>query len=692
MANRSSLPKLLGRYFASSFSCSPQNPHSNLLAAPCTYSQTKRAHISTSTDLPEFRDLPHIRTHADLHKFSIEQSDQFWSRLARSRLSWSKDFTTVSDSDFKTGRNRWFDGGTLNAAVNCVDRHLKDHGDDVALIWEMDEPGSHQLYTYKQLADMVGKMGNLLRNHGVKAGDRVAIYLPKSPTAVAMMLACARIGAIHNVVFAGFSAEALAGRINDAQAEIVVTANQTVRGGKIIELKKTVDQAVKKCPCVRHVLVYYRTENEVPLNKLDINLNKALEHESPDCPVAERQSEDTLFMLYTSGSTGSPKGITHSTAGYLLYTNVTFKHVFDYQPGERFGCVADIGWITGHSYALYGPLSNGGTTLLFESTPLYPDPGRYWEMVERLKLTHIYLAPTSLRMLLKAGDSYVTKYDRSSLRKLGCVGEPLNHEAWEWYYNVIGERRCDIIDTWWQTETGGICISPRPSEIGAEIKPAMPMRPMFGIDLALVDPEGKEVKGDNASGGLCIRKSWPGIARTIHGDHERYFNTYFSPMPGMYYTGDGACRHPGGYYQITGRMDDVLNVSGHRIGTAEIEDVMDDHPDVAESAVIGFPHEIKGEGIYAYVVLKDTRKSTKKELEVQLRKAVKERIGGLANPETILFTPGLPRTRSGKIMRRILRKVASDKFDELGDITTLSEPEIVDFIINKHKQLKPGGD
>ncbi|CAG5133927.1 unnamed protein product, partial [Candidula unifasciata] len=457
---------------------------------------------------------------------------------------------------------------------NCVDRHLKDRGDEIALIWEKDEPGQQQLYTYKQLADLVGKIGNLLRNNGVKAGDRVAIYLPKTPVAVATMLACARIGAIHNVVFAGFSADALAGRINDARAEIVVTSNQAVRAGRTIELKKTVDQAVKKCPGVRQVLVYYRTETEVPLNRLDINMNKALEHESPDCPVTERQSEDTLFMLYTSGSTGSPKGITHSTAGYLLYANVTFKHVFDFQPGERFGCVADIGWITGHSYALYGPLSNGGTSLLFESTPLYPDPGRYWEMVERLKLNHIYLAPTSLRMLLKAGDSYVKKYDRSSLRKLGCVGEPLNHEAWEWYYEVVGEKRCDIIDTWWQTETGGICISPRPSEIGAEIKPAMPMRPMLGIDLALVDPEGREIKGDDAAGSLCIRKSWPGIARTIHGDHERYINTYFSPVPGLYYTGDGAHRHPGGYYQITGRMDDVLNVSGHRIGTAEIEDVM----------------------------------------------------------------------------------------------------------------------
>ncbi|XP_005110881.1 acetyl-coenzyme A synthetase 2-like, mitochondrial [Aplysia californica] len=646
------------------------------------------ARCISTTPFPEFDDLVDIKTHEDLHKFSLEQPDTFWSRLARSRLTWNKDFSTVSKCDFKTGQLEWFVEGTLNASVNCVDRHLKERGDQVALIWERDEPGTHVYLTYKELSEMVGRIGNLLRNSGVKAGDRVAIYLPKTPMAIATMLACARIGAIHSVVFAGFSADALAGRIQDAEAQTVVTANQTVRGGRIIELKQTVDAAVSKCPGVKQVLVYNRTETKVPMGKLDIDMVEAMAHESPDCPVEERNSEDTLFMLYTSGSTGKPKGITHSTAGYLLYTNVTFKHAFDYNPGEIFGCVADIGWITGHSYALYGPLSNGGTTLLFESTPLYPDPGRYWEMVERLKLDHIYLAPTSLRMLLKAGDEYVKKYDRSSLRKLGCVGEPLNSEAWEWYYNVVGEKRCDIIDTWWQTETGGICISPRPSEPGAEIRPGMPMRPMLGIDLALVDTQGAEVTGEDCEGALCIRRPWPGIARTIHGDHQRYFETYFKPMPGMYYTGDGAHRHKGGYYQITGRMDDVLNVSGHRLGTAEIEDVMDDHIDVAESAVVGFPHEIKGEGIYAYVVLKDTRTLGKKEIETQLRAGIKKRIGNLAQPDMILFTPGLPRTRSGKIMRRILRKVASDKPDELGDISTLSEPEVVDYIVKKHEQLR----
>ncbi|XP_059160258.1 acetyl-coenzyme A synthetase 2-like, mitochondrial [Physella acuta] len=659
----------------------------SLIGKPYVNGAPSCSYISTTTDFPEFQDLTHIKTHQDLYQLSIEKPEIFWSRLARSRLTWSKDFTTTCKADFSSGKVEWFDGGMLNASVNCLDRHLDTKADDIALIWERDEPGTHRFYTYRKLSEMVGKIGNLLLNSGVKAGDRVAIYLPKSPTAIATMLACARIGAIHSVVFAGFSAEALAGRINDARAETVVTANQTIRGGKLIELKKTVDAAVSKCPGVKRVFIYFRTEAKVPMGKLDIDMTEALQHESPDCPVVQRQSEDSLFMLYTSGSTGAPKGITHSTSGYLLYANLTFKQTFDYMAGERFGCVADIGWITGHSYVLYGPLSNGGTTLLFESTPLYPNPGRYWEMVERLKLNHLYLAPTSLRMLLKAGNDYVWKYDRSSLRKLGCVGEPLNHEAWEWYYNVVGEKRCDIIDTWWQTETGGICISPRPSEVGAEIKPGMPMRPMFGIDLAIYDSQGQEVNGNNVEGALCIRKPWPGMARTIYGDHDRFKKTYFGVIPGVYYTGDGAHRHDNGYYQITGRMDDVLNVSGHRLGTAEIEDVMDDHPDVAETAVVGFPHDIKGEGIYAYAVLKDGRTKTKKEIERELREAIKTKIGGLAMPEVILFTPNLPRTRSGKIMRRILRKVAANKFDELGDISTLSEPEVVEFIVKKHKEL-----
>ncbi|GFN85671.1 acetyl-CoA synthetase [Plakobranchus ocellatus] len=636
----------------------------------------------STTPFPEFPDL---KTHEELYNFSLDYSETFWGTLARSRLTWSKDFTTVTDSSFETKTFGWFHGGELNASVNCIDRHLNERGEEPALIWEKDEPGESVFYSYRKLSETVGQIGNMLKNSGVKAGDRVTIYLSNSPTAVATMLACARIGAIHNVVFAGFSANALAARINDAQSETVITANTILRGGKLIPAKKTVDEAVTHCPCVRRVFVHFRTEVEVPMGKMDINMDKAMASEPVDCTVENRGSEDTLFMLYTSGSTGAPKGLIHSTAGYLLYANVTFKHAFDYNIGEKFGCVADIGWITGHSYVLYGPLSNGATTLLFESTPQYPDPGRYWEMVERLKLNHIYLSPTALRLLLKSGDGYVKKYNRSSLRKLGCVGEPLNHEAWEWYHKVVGEGRCDIIDTWWQTETGGICISPRPSEVGAEIIPAMPMRPMPGISLALVDNQGKET--DAEKGALCIKKPWPGLARSIYGNHDRFLQTYFSNAPGLYYTGDGAHRYNNSHFQIIGRMDDVLNVSGHRLGTAEIEDVMDDHPDVSETAVIGFPHDIKGEGVYAYAVLKDERKSSKKEIEIELKSMIKTRIGGLALPEIILFTPSLPRTRSGKIMRRILRKIAANDFENLGDTSTLADPDVIKFIVDKHKEL-----
>ncbi|XP_046545068.1 acetyl-coenzyme A synthetase 2-like, mitochondrial [Haliotis rubra] len=642
---------------------------------------------TTTTPFPEFEGVPHIKTHDDLYRFSLESPDVFWGKLARSRLKWFHDFHKVKDCDMTEGKIQWFDGGKLNASVNCVDRHLETRQNQVALIWEKDEPGTQETVTYGELSVMVNKMANMLRHSGVDRGDRVAIYLPQSPIAVAAMMACARIGAIHSVVFAGFSAEALAGRIQDANAETVITADQGLRGRKTIELKRTVDAAVQKCPSVKRVFVYQRTGGDVPMGKLDIPLEKALSGESVSCKPSEMGSEDPLFMLYTSGSTGKPKGLSHSTGGYLLYTNVTFKHVFDYQDGEVFGCVADIGWITGHSYVVYGPLSNGATTLLFESTPVYPNPGRYWEVVERLKLNHIYLAPTALRLLLKSGDSWVNKYDRSSLRKLGCVGEPLNHEAWQWYYNVVGENRCDIIDTWWQTETGGISLAPRPSAPGAEIIPAMPMRPFFGIEPVLMDSEGQELTGNDVNGALCIKKPWPGMTRTIYGDHNRYQDTYFKPYPGLYFSGDGAHRTDKGYYQITGRMDDVLNVTGHRLGTAEIEDIITEHPDIAEAAVVGFPHDIKGEGVYAYVTLKDEVKTSKKEICEQLKGIVKANIAAYAVPDVIQVTPGLPRTRSGKIMRRILRNIAANKLDELGDVSTLAEPDIVDTIIKIHIKL-----
>ncbi|ESO94183.1 hypothetical protein LOTGIDRAFT_215669 [Lottia gigantea] len=641
----------------------------------------------TTTSFPEFDSSPQLNSHLDLYKLSLEKPDIFWGKLARSRLTWSKDFDRVSDCDLSNGLIKWFIDGKINASVNCVDRHLDKYGNRVALIWEKDEPGQEEYITYKDLSLLVNKLSNSLKNHGVKRGDRVAIYLPCCPIAVAAMLACTRIGAIHSVVFAGFSSEALAGRILDARAETVITANEDVRGGKLLNLKKTVDDAVAKASCVKRVFVYDLLDRQVPMNKLDIPLNKVMSESSGESEAVPMDSLESLFMLYTSGSTGKPKGITHSHGGYLTYAAVTFKHVFDYKEEERFGCLADIGWITGHSYVVYGPLLNGATTVLFSSTPTYPDPGRYWETVERLKINHLYIAPTALRLLLKGGDSWVTKYNRSSLRKLGCVGEPLNHEAFEWYRDVIGEKRCDVIDTWWQTETGGICIAPRPSNPDAPIYPAMPMRPFFGIDPVLLDSAGQVIEEDNASGSLCIKRPWPGMAQTIYGDHQRYVETYYQPFAGYYYTGDGAVRHPGGYYQITGRMDDVLNVSGHRLGTGEIEDVLDDHHAVAESAVVGFPHDIKGEGIYAYVILKDGVSESRENIISELRQMTKKRLASYAQPDMIQFTPGLPKTRSGKIMRRILRKVAASSSDDLGDISTLADPSIVDVIIKNHDKI-----
>ncbi|KAL5008679.1 hypothetical protein ScPMuIL_014260 [Solemya velum] len=643
--------------------CGGANP-----SVHCKFNAKTSSRGVSTTPFPEFANDSSIRTHDDLHKLSIRSPEIFWGRLARSRLSWAKDFNQVLDCDLKRGHIRWFLDGRINASVNCVDRHLEKKGDQIALIWEKDEPGTQEYVTYRELSKMVNKISNVLKRRRVKRGDRVAIYLPKSPIAIASMLACARIGAIHNVVFAGFSAEALAGRIQDATAGTVITADQGLRGGKTIALKKTVDEAVAKCPSVKQVLVYQRTGAEVPMGKLDSYLEKEMELESDRCDPVDMNSEENLFMLYTSGSTGKPKGIAHTHGGYLLYTNVSFKHVFDYQDAELFGCVADIGWITGHSYVLYGPLSNGATTLLFESTPLYPNPGRYWEMVERLKLNHIYLAPTALRMLLKAGDSWVKKYDRSSLRVLGCEMTTTNNSA------ILIKL----------LETGGICISPRPSNPGAEIIPAMPMRPFFGIEPVIMDPKGNELKGDNVQGSLCMKSPWPGAARTVYGDHDRYIQTYFSTFPGYYCTGDGAKRINGNF-QITGRMDDVLNISGHRLGTAEIEDALDDHPCVAETAVVGFPHDVKGEGMYVYVVLKDDISESEDEMSVELRERVKTNIGGFAQPDRILFIPALPKTRSGKIMRRILRKVAADSADELGDVSTLYDPSVVEDIISKHE-------
>uniref|UniRef100_A0A8D0ARA9 Propionate--CoA ligase n=1 Tax=Sander lucioperca TaxID=283035 RepID=A0A8D0ARA9_SANLU len=570
--------------------------------------------------------------HSALQEFSVSNSASFWAAAARQRLNWISPFHTTQDCDLSRGEIKWFEGGKLNVSVNCLDRHVHTCPERVALIWERDEPGSEVKITYRQLLEMTCRLGNMLRRRGVRKGDCVTIYMPPCPLAVASMLACARIGAAHNVVFAGFSAEALAERIRDAQSSTVITVNQGVRGGKVTELKKAVDTALQSCPTVQQVFVAMRTENPVAMTARDI---------------------------------------------------VMEEYVFNYSDGDVFGCVADIGWITGHSYSVYGPLANGGTTVLFESTPIYPDPGRYWEMVQRLKINQFYGAPTALRLLLKYGDQWVHKYDRSTLKTLGSVGEPINTEAWEWYHRVVGDGRCPVVDTWWQTETGGICITPRPSEPDAEIVPGMAMRPFFGIEPVLMDTEGKVLTSNDTSGALCIAQPWPGMARTIHNDHQRFTETYCQPYPGYFFTGDGAYRSKEGYYQITGRLDDVINVSGHRIGTAEIED--NQYSAVAESAIIGYPHNIKGQGVYAFVVLKKGVNAQEEELSRQLNNMVSKKIAKYACPDFIQFVHRLPKTRSGKIMRRVLRKVVEQDLNGLGDLSTLDDPAAVEEIIQEKK-------
>ncbi|XP_035255421.1 acetyl-coenzyme A synthetase 2-like, mitochondrial isoform X1 [Anguilla anguilla] len=627
------------------------------------------------------------RSYKELYELSLKDPDFFWGSVAKERLLWNRPFDNVNNCDLTQGRISWFPGGQLNVSVNCLDVHVAKHPDRVALVWERDEPGTEIKVTYREFYESTCRLANTLKRHGIHRGDRVAIYMPVSPLAVAAMLACARIGAVHTVVFAGFSAEALAGRIKDAQCKAVVTCNQGVRGGRLIELKATVDAAVKTCPSVQCVFVAQRTSNRVPMTERDIPLEEEMAKEAVDCPPEVMDSEDMLFMLYTSGSTGKPKGIVHTQAGYLLYAALTHQYVFGYQPGDVFGCVADIGWVTGHSYVVYGPLCNGATTVLFESTPVYPNPGRYWETVERLGINQFYGAPTSIRLLLKYGESWVKKHDRSSLKTLASVGEPINHEAWEWFYNVVGDRRCPLVDTWWQTETGGVCIAPRPAEKGAEIIPAMAMRPFFGIHPALMDEKRAVITGNDVSGALCISQPWPGMARTIYGDHQRFVNTYLKPYPGYYFTGDGAHRSKEGYYQITGRIDDVINVSGHRLGTAEIEDALDEHPEVPETAVIGIPHDIKGEVPFAFVVLKEDDSLDHSAVIEELRGLVATKIAKYAIPDHFLVVKRLPKTRSGKIMRRILRKVAMDETGDLGDVSTLDDPGVVTEIVRAYERF-----
>ena len=614
-----------------------------------------------------------------MYRRSIEDPEGFWADMANEHVHWFRKWDRVADWRFDGGVGiRWFEGAKVNVSYNCLDRHLAERGDKPAILWEGDAPGEERRITFRELHAEVCKFANVLKSRGVRKGDRVCIYMPMVPEAAVAMLACARIGAVHSVVFGGFSPDALRDRILDSDCRVVVTADEGPRGGRNVPLKGNTHQALESCPDTHTCIVVRRTGNEVPWRDgRDLWYHEAMADASPDCPAEELDAEDPLFILYTSGSTGKPKGVQHSQGGYLLYTTLTFKYIFDYHEGDVFWCTADVGWVTGHSYVVYSPLSNGATTVMFEGVPNHPDFGRFWEICDKYGVNIFYTAPTAIRALMGQGDHFVKRSGRKSLRVLGTVGEPINPEAWEWYYHVVGDARCPIVDTWWQTETGGILITPLPG--CTRLKPGSATRPFFGVDPVLVDPEGNELEGA-AEGALCIKRSWPGQMRTVFGDHERFVRTYFSTFGGLYMTGDGARRDEDGYYWITGRVDDVINVSGHRMGTAEVESALVLHPTVAEAAVVGCPHEIKGQGIYAYVTLNAGTEGTD-ELKKALVGLVRKEIGPIASPDAIQFAPGLPKTRSGKIMRRILRKVAANEIDNLGDTSTLAEPAVVDDII-----------
>ncbi len=610
---------------------------------------------------------------------SINQPEVFWAERAEQFLDWSKPWQTVMDCDFTKGHIRWFDGGELNVSVNCVDRHLATRADQVAIIWEGDNPEQDKKITYRELHEQVCRFANVLKNLGVKKGDRVCIYLPMIAEAATVMLACTRIGAVHSIVFGGFSADALKDRINDSDCHFVVCADEGYRGGRTIPIKANVDLAAVNCPQLEKVIVIKNTGNAVAWHESrDVWYHQAMSEASSECPAEPMAAEDPLFILYTSGSTGQPKGVLHTTGGYLLYAAMTHKYIFDYHDGDIYWCTADIGWITGHTYMIYGPLCNGATTLLFEGVPTYPEADRFWRVIDKHQVNIFYTAPTAIRALMAQGNDFVTRTDRSSLRLLGSVGEPINPEAWEWYYHIVGEARCPIVDTWWQTETGGILITPLPGAIA--LKPGSATLPFFGIKPEIVDNDGRVLEGE-AEGILVISRSWPGQARTVYGDHPRFIDTYFKNYPGYYFTGDGARRDQDGYFWITGRVDDVLNVSGHRMGTAEIESALVLHEHVAEAAVVGYPHNIKGQGIYAYVTL-NVGIEPSEALRKELIDLVRKEIGPIAHPDIIQWAPGLPKTRSGKIMRRILRKVASNEIDSLGDTSTLADPSVVDEIID----------
>ena len=625
-------------------------------------------------------------SYKSMYELSVSDPAKFWGEQGK-RLDWIKPYTKVKNTSFQPGSVdiRWFEDGTLNVSANCIDRHLAKRADQVAIIWEGDNPNESEQITYRQLSERVQRFANVLKKHGVKRGDRVTIYLPMIPEAAYAMLACARVGAMHSIVFGGFSPDSLQNRVEDAESKLIITADESMRGGKAVPLKKNADIALEKCKGDEKMLVVRRTGNPVPWKEgRDFWLHEEMLTVGAECEPEAMNAEDPLFVLYTSGSTGRPKGVVHTTGGYLLYASMTHQLVFDYHDGDVYWCTADVGWVTGHSYIVYGPLANGATTLMFEGVPTYPSASRFWDVVDKWKVSIFYTAPTAIRSLMGSGDDLVKNSSRASLRLLGSVGEPINPEAWEWYYRVVGDSRCPIVDTWWQTETGGILITPLPGAVA--LKPGSATLPFFGVQPALVDDKGQFLEGE-AQGNLVILDSWPGQSRTVYKDHERFEQTYFSAYPGMYFTGDGCRRDADGYYWITGRVDDVINVSGHRMGTAEVESALVSHAKVAEAAVVGYPHDLKGQGIYCYVTLNaglNGDDALRKELVAHVRKE----IGPIASPDLIQFSPGLPKTRSGKIMRRILRKIAEDDFGSLGDTSTLADPGVVDDLIGNRQNRR----
>jgi len=621
----------------------------------------------------------------DKYSKSIKNNDEFWRKEGK-RITWIKPYKKIKDVKYSTKEVniKWFQDGTLNASANCIDRHLKDKKDKTAIIWVGDDPKDSQKISYKQLHEKVSKAANGLKKLGIKKGDRVTIYLTMIPELAILMLACVRIGAVHSIIFGGFSADSISGRVNDCESEYIITADEGVRGGKTIPLKYTTDEALESCPNVKKCIVVKRTGNYINWDQeRDVWYHDLIKDVPKHCEPEEMNAEDPLFILYTSGSTGKPKGVLHTTGGYMVYASMTHQYIFNYKPKDIYWCTADIGWVTGHSYIVYGPLANGATTIMFEGIPNYPTSSRWWQIIDKYKVNTFYTAPTAIRALMREGDKPVKKTSRKSLKLLGTVGEPINPEAWMWYYKTVGNSKCPIVDTWWQTETGGIMIAPQTGAI--DLKPGSATKPFYGIKPVLVDKKGVEIKGPG-EGRLCIAQSWPGQMRTVYGDHQRFIDTYFSQFDGKYFTGDGCRRDKDGYYWITGRVDDVIIVSGHNLGTAEIESAFVAHPKVAEAAVVGYPHDIKGNGLYCYVTLNVGEQETG-DLERDLKLWVRKQIGPLATPDLIHFTPGLPKTRSGKIMRRILRKIAHNEHGQLGDTTTLADPSVVDSLVNNRKNI-----